>query len=82
MALTELKGAPKVVGAKQVKKAIAKGNARKVYIACDAEPHVTEPIKALCAEKNIEIEMVDSMEILGHTCGIEVGSAAVAIIDE
>ncbi|SHH17114.1 LSU ribosomal protein L7AE [Thermosyntropha lipolytica DSM 11003] len=82
MPLAELKNAPKVIGTKQVKKAIAKGNARKVYIACDAEPHITEPIKAACLEKNIEIEMVESMEILGHTCGIDVGSAAVAIINE
>lgn len=82
MPLTELKDAAVVIGTKQVKKAIAKGIARKVYIASDAEPHIIGPIKQACEEKRIVYEMAETMEILGHTCGIEVGSATVAIIND
>lgn len=82
MSLEELKSSSKVIGAKQVKKAVSKGLARKVYIAGDAEPHIVEPIKALCQQSNITFEIASSMRALGDACGIEVGSAAVALIDE
>lgn len=82
MLLKELKNSPKVIGSKQVKKAIAKNIVKKVYIASDAEPHVTEPIKKLCNQNQIELEVVDKMESLGNACGIDVGSATVALITE
>lgn len=82
MPLREIKNGPKVIGIKQVKKAISKGLAKKVYIASDAEPHVIGPIKDLCRENNIEFEIMGSMEVLGEICGIDVGSAAVALLNE
>lgn len=82
MPIREIKNGSKVIGSKQVKKAITKGLARKVYIASDAEPHIVEPIKELCQQNQVECEIVGSMEILGDVCGIDVGSAAVAILDE
>lgn len=72
----------KTVGTKQTTKAVQKGNARVVFIARDAEAHVTEPLLALCREKGVEVVMVDSMEELGRACGIEVGSASAAILEE
>lgn len=80
MPLKELKNSPKVIGSKQVKKAIARNIVKKVYIASDAEPHVTEPIKKLCNQSQVEVELVDKMENLGNACGIDVGSATVALI--
>ena len=74
--------AHKAVGSRQVKKAILKGTAKKVYITQDAEKHVTRPLIELCQERNIEIEYVDSMAELGKACGIAVGSAAVALLSE
>ncbi len=78
--LQELKNAPKVIGLKQVKKAIDKSQVKRVYIASDAEPHVIAPIKNACTDKQIEITMVESMGLLGKACGIEVGSATVALL--
>lgn len=78
--MEELKHASKAVGSRQVKKAILKGQARKVYIARDAEHHVVKPLIELCNENNIEIEYVESMEKLGKASGISVGSAAVALL--
>ena len=82
MALDELKNAAKVIGTKQVIKQLTNGEVRKIYIAGDAEPHVIEPIKDLCRQKDIEIEIFESMQILGRAVGIEVGSATVALIND
>ncbi|MGS0765764.1 ribosomal L7Ae/L30e/S12e/Gadd45 family protein [Syntrophomonas curvata] len=81
MSLQEIKNSPKVIGSKQVKKAISKGVAQKVFIALDAEPHIIEPIKELCRKNQVEMQMVENMEVLGNVCGIEVGSATVALIN-
>ena len=70
-----------VVGAKQLKKALKNGTARRVYLACNADPAVTEPIAALCQLNNVDFAWVRSMTDLGHACGIEVGAAAAAAID-
>ena len=70
-----------VVGAKQLKKALKNGTARRVYLACNADPAVTEPIAALCQLNNVDIAWVRSMTDLGHACGIEVGAAAAAAVD-
>jgi large subunit ribosomal protein L7A len=70
-----------VVGAKQLRKALNSGLARKVYLAQNADPAITEPIEALCQLKSVEYAWVKSMTDLGHACGIEVGAAAAAAID-
>ena len=79
MSLNEVKNSKKVIGSKQVKKAIIKGLARKVYLAGDAEPHVIGPLRELCRQHGVEVEETDTMKDLGNACGIEVGSAAVAL---
>jgi large subunit ribosomal protein L7A len=70
-----------VVGAKQLRKALNSGLARKVYLAQNADPAITGPIEALCQLKSVEYAWVKSMTDLGHACGIEVGAAAAAAID-
>jgi len=82
LSLEELRNSSKVIGAKQVKKAVMKGLAKKVYIAIDAESYVTEPIRALCTQYAVEYQITDTMKTLGDICGIDVGSAAVALIIE
>ena len=69
-----------VVGAKQLKKALNSGNATRVYLAQNADPALTEPIEALCREKQVAYTWVRSMTELGHACGIEVGAAAAATL--
>ena len=77
----ELKKSKFVVGAKQLKKALKNGNARRVFLACNADPAITEPIAALCQQQSVDFAWVKSMADLGHACGIEVGAAAAASID-
>ena len=85
MALTqvtdELTKSKFVVGAKQLKKALKNGNARRVFLACNADPAITEPIAALCQLNKVDVAWVRSMTDLGHACGIEVGAAAAAAVD-
>ena len=76
----ELKEAKKVIGAKQVMKAVEKGLAVQVYVAQDADTRITEPLVLACQEKNIAVEQTASMSELGKSCGIEVGAAAVAVL--
>jgi len=83
MPLERLKAArKKTIGTKQTQKAVEKGTARIVYLAKDADVHVTKPLLKLCEEKAVEVVMVESMAILGKACGIEVSSASAAIIEE
>ncbi len=70
-----------VVGSKQLKKAVAAGRARYVYLAENADPAVVEPIEAMCSERNIQITWISSMSELGRACGIDVGAAAAAVVD-
>ena len=70
-----------VVGIKQLKKALKNGTASHVFLACNADPAITEPIAALCQQNSVDCAWVKSMTDLGRACGIEVGAAAAAAVD-
>ncbi len=78
--LTELTAAEKVVGAKQVKRALKNGRVRKVFLAADADPRVTGPVQELCRELGVETEQAPGMKQLGAACGISVGAAVAAAL--
>lgn len=69
------------VGAKQLRKAVRAGCVRCVYLAENADPALTQPLAKLCADNQIQITWVASMETLGSACGIEVGAAAAAVLN-
>jgi len=72
----------KTVGTKQTLKAIQKGLPRVVYVARDADEHVLRELLRLCREKNVEVVYADSMAKLGQACGIQVGAASAAVLEE
>jgi large subunit ribosomal protein L7A len=72
----------KTIGTKQTLKAIKSGKAKVVYLAEDAEIHVTKPLLQLCEQQGLEIIKVSSMVELGKACGIKVKAASAAIVDE
>jgi len=74
--------AKKTIGTKQTLKALEKGLAKKVFIASDAEQHVVKPLLRHCKERDIPVVMIDSMKSLGKACGIEVGCASAALVEE
>jgi large subunit ribosomal protein L7A len=82
MSLEMLKTAKKIVGVKQVTKAVEKDLVQVVYIAKDAEQRFVEALRALCSRQKIAIEITFTMAELGSVCGIEVGAAAVAVLKQ
>ncbi len=80
--LTELASQEKVIGVKQSRKAIREGRACRVYLACDADPALTEPLAESCARSGIPTEPGCTMEQLGKACHITVGASVVAILKQ
>ncbi len=79
-ALSALSQGKTAVGARQIRKALTAGSARRVFLAENADPALTEPIVALCQRNSVEYVWVRSMTDLGRACGIEVGAAAAAVV--
>ena len=70
----------KVVGTKQVKRALSNNKVQKVYIAKDADEKVVAQIVELCEETGIEIVYVETMRELGQQCNIDVSAASAAVL--
>ena len=65
--MRDLKQLPKLVGAKQSKKALDDGQ-------------VAALIVEQAARQDVPVEWADSMKELGLSCGIRVGAAVVALL--
>lgn len=78
--LTELTSKNKVVGIKQLRKALRDGTAAKVFVARDADSKLIEPILEGCREADVPLEEVPTMAELGKACNIEVGAAVAALL--
>lgn len=78
--LSKLAESPKVVGAKQTKRALTGGKAVTVYLAEDADPRVTEDIRELSRTCGVPVVDVPAMKELGQACGIAVGAAVAALV--
>ncbi len=69
-------------GTNETTKAIERGNAELVLVAEDVQPEeIVMHIPELAAEKNVAYVFVGQQDDLGHAAGLEVGSAAAAIVD-
>lgn len=77
--LEELKTAKRVVGIKQLRKALNAGGVKRIFIAQDADPCLTEPVAEQCRQQNISVTFVPTMKQLGAACDISVGAAVAAI---
>ncbi len=71
-----------VIGTKQTMKAVEHGKAVEVFVAQDADPRMVNRIVQLCSQKGVKLTKVDTMRNLGRTCGIEVGAAMAALVDD
>ncbi len=78
--LSELRNSPKVVGVRQLRKAVGRGEVCRVFLADDADPAVTEPIERLARENEIPVTRVPAMRELGLACGIAVGASAAGLL--
>ena len=69
-------------GTNETTKAIERGNAQLVFVAEDVSPEeIVMHIPELADEKDIPVVFIQTQEDVGHASGLEVGSAAAAIVD-
>jgi len=69
-------------GTNETTKAIERGNASLVVIAEDVQPEeIVMHLPELSDEKGIPFIFVEAQDDLGHASGLEVGSAAAAIVE-
>lgn len=70
----------RVAGVRAVQKAIQNDLAAMVLVARDAEERVLKGLFEECKKKGIEIQRANTMQEIGHLCGLRVGAAACAIL--
>jgi large subunit ribosomal protein L7A len=70
------------IGMKQAAKVVELGKAAEVFVAKDADPRLTIKMVNLCKKMGVQVTYVDSMKLLGKACGIEVGAAVAAVVNE
>ena len=70
----------RVVGTKQLLRALDEGKVARAFIAKDADLLLTKRLVDRCFERNIPCTQVDTMEQLGRACGIDVKAAAAGLL--
>lgn len=78
----DTKNGPMVVGAKQTLKALQDNIATKLFVAKDASLEITRGVIELAKDKEIPIFYIESMELLGKTCEVQVKTATAALINQ
>lgn len=69
-------------GVNETTKAVERKAAKFVVVADDVDPpEIIMHLQPLCDEKKIPLAKVPSKSELGRACGIEVSTAAVAVVD-
>ena len=72
----------RIVGLKQTVKAIKNGNAKKVYVAEDADDFIKQSVLDACSGKSLQIIYIKNMKELGDACGIDIGASTAAIVED
>ena len=76
-----LRNAPrKVVGTKQVTRALKAGTAARAYVANDADTFIFQQVTRAADEAGVPCVRVDTMKELGMVCGVDVPAAAAAVL--
>ena len=70
----------RVVGTKQLLRSLDEGKIAHAFIAKDADLLITKRVSDRCYAMNIPCTQVESMEKLGHACGIDVKAAAAGLL--
>lgn len=78
--LRALETAEKVVGVKQLRKALQSGRAGHVFLAENADPSLTADLRRQCSQQSVPCTWVATMADLGKACGIDVGAAVAAVL--
>ena len=73
-------GGRKVVGMKQVLRALKAGKAARAYVANDADTFIFQQVIRAAEEAGVPCVRVAEMKELGIVCGVEVPAAAAAVL--
>ena len=69
-------------GTNETTKAVERGNAELIFIAEDVSPEeVVMHLPEIADEKGTPYVFIEAQDDIGHAAGLEVGSAAAAIVD-
>ena len=80
MPLNELAVAERIVGEKEVRRALSKGLLRKVFVALDTEEGRRRALMTDAEAARVEVEQVESRLILGRACAIDRSAAAAGLL--
>ena len=69
-------------GTNETTKSVERGNAELVFVAEDVQPEeIVMHLPELADEKEIPFVFIATQDDVGHAAGLEVGSAAAAVVD-
>ena len=80
--LSQLRCRKKVTGVKQSARAVRDGSAQLVFLAKDADPALTARIREQWRRLCVVVAEGFTMRELGQAAGIQVGTAAAAVLRE
>ncbi|HOA15652.1 MAG TPA: ribosomal L7Ae/L30e/S12e/Gadd45 family protein [Bacillota bacterium] len=72
----------RVVGKKQVVRALVRNEVAEVFLAKDGDPFIQRDIRELATKAQAPVTEVESMAQLGRACGIEVKASVAARLKE
>lgn len=73
-------GGRKVVGTKQVLRALKAGTVSRVYVGNDADTFIYQQIVRAAEDARVPCVRVPSMKELGMVCGVDVSTAAAGLL--
>lgn len=72
--------APRVVGTKQVLRALKAGRVSRMYVGSDADTFIFQQVIRAAEDAGVPCVRVPSMKELGTLCGVAVPAAAAALL--
>ena len=70
----------RIVGTKQLLRALDEGKISRAFVAADADLLLTKRVVDRCYDMNIPCTQVENMEKLGRACGIDVKAAVAGLL--
>ena len=80
MPLNELAVPERIVGEREVCRAIEKGILRKVFVAADSDEKITKSVREAATGLGLDVEEVDSKLKLGRACAIDRPAAVAGLL--
>ena len=80
MPLNELAVPERVVGEREIRRALSKCMLRKIFVAADSDARVVRGLLEVAAKQEVEVERVDSKQKLGRACAINRAASVAGLL--